>query len=65
VRITINARVTLGDYWEEESVDKEVEIKTEHTDDPRLPWEQICAGLVQAAITERLEKAQQERATDA
>jgi len=55
VRITLTARVDLSGGWDQNSVSKEIRIETEHTDnDPGLPWAQICAGLVEATIQERL-----------
>ena len=60
MRITLTARVDLSGMWDEKSVSKEVRIETEHTDDPKLPWEQICAGLVQATIQERLHPTKEE-----
>ena len=57
MKISIDVRVNFGGLWDPDAVSKEVKIETEHTDDPKLPWAQICAGLVEAAIIERLETA--------
>lgn len=48
--ITIN--VSVGENHWQNTVRKEVEVKTESTQPVYLPWEQICANLVEAALGE-------------
>lgn len=49
--ITIN--VSVGESaWGQDRVRKEVEVKTESTQPIYLPWEQICANLVEVALEE-------------
>lgn len=49
--ITIN--VAVGeDQWGHDRIRKEVEVKTESTQPIYLPWEQICANLVEVALEE-------------
>ena len=54
MKITINVTVGLGGGWDQDRVYKEIAIETERRDDSDLPWAQICAGLVEATIQERL-----------
>ena len=60
MRITLSARVDLENMWDQDSVTKEIRIETERADDSDLPWAQICAGLVEAAIQERLHPTEDE-----
>jgi hypothetical protein len=58
--ITLN--VTVGnDVWDSSAVRKEVEVKTENPT-PELPWETLCAGLIQAALKEYKEQAKEQEA---
>ena len=54
MKITINVTAALGGGWDQDRVYKEISIETERGDDSDLPWAQICAGLVEATIKERL-----------
>jgi hypothetical protein len=56
MKVILTTQVNLGNLWDGNSVTKEVRVETE-SDGLDLPWDQICAGLVKAAIIERLEAA--------
>ena len=60
MRITLTARVDLKNMWDKDSVTKEIKIETERDNDSDLPWAQICAGLVEATIQERLHPTEDE-----
>ena len=64
--ITIN--VTVGvKAWDPNRTQKEVEVKTESQHPVYLPWEQICANLVEAALEEweGQEREREQEAKDA
>lgn len=55
MRVTINVMVSMGQGWsDDDRVHKEIEVNLEHTDNPDLPWGELCAGFVEFAIQERL-----------
>jgi len=54
MHISINVTVGLGSAWESERAEREIKLDTDREDDSDLPWEAICAGLVQGAIRERI-----------
>ena len=59
--ITLNA--TVGESaWDNDAIRKEVEVKTENPT-PELPWEVLCAGLIQSALKEYQEQAGKQEAT--
>lgn len=55
--ITLNVSIGMG-IWGEDMVRKEVELRTENPVPADLPWEAICAGLVQSALAEYAENEQ-------
>ena len=56
MKVRIEVTVGLDNPWEPERAQKHVTVETARNDDGSLPWDMICQGLVEAAITERLEK---------
>lgn len=61
--VTIN--VSVGESaWGSNRIKKEVEVKTESNHPVYLPWEQICANLVEVAL-EEWEVAEKEREQEA
>ena len=60
--ITLN--VTVGESaWDTAASRKEIEVKTENPA-PELPWEMLCAGLVQAALKEYQQAEKQEATSE-
>jgi hypothetical protein len=60
MHIQIIVRVSDGEYlYGSDVAEKEVTVKLDQAPPvPELPWDQICAGLVEAAIDERLAAAE-------
>jgi len=58
VRIQVNVTVTDSYSWEKRA-ESEAEVKIEFGAET-LPWEQICASLVQKAIKEYMELCEKE-----
>ena len=70
MRITITARVefTKGwGYYDDDSQSKEIQVELEHDDYIPLPWEEICARLIEHTIRARemvREAKEEEAASD-
>ena len=56
--ITLNVSVGMSPWGDDNTVRKEVRLETENTTPADLPWEAICAGLVQSALAEYAENEQ-------
>ena len=60
--ITLN--VTVGESaWDSDAIRKEIEVKTENPT-PELPWEVLCAGLIQSALKEYQQAEKQEATSE-
>jgi len=57
MKMIITLNITVGkDYWGDDVVRDQIELKSETDRLADLPWEAICAGVVQSAIKEYEEK---------
>jgi len=56
----IRVSVMVGEDRWDDNVRKEARVETEHKNPTELPWEAICAGLVQSALKEYEEQEETE-----
>jgi hypothetical protein len=52
MNVQIEVIVSPASFWSSEAVTNKVELKFEQPSIPSLPWATICAGLVEAALTD-------------
>jgi len=61
--LTITLNVTVGKaYWSDDSVQNQVELKTDCPYPGKLPWDDICSDMVRLAIEEYEQKQEKEGA---